>query len=398
MVSEPVLVLFCGGLGGSPIEETLAQALRACARDTLDEALVTGAYAKAILVLDPPTAAAFGPAPPYVEIDIDATSRPFHFGARLAEVIQRHQLERPVYIGCGLPLVKADELAAIATTLAVSEATVVSNNYFSADLVGFVPGSAIAGLELPDNDRILPRFLTQNGLVHQALPRTMANQFDLDTPGDLAILAYAGGAGPNLTAWLAANQIDTAPVARAARMFTDRMAVVMVAGRISTDVLHYLQSETASQTRLYSEERGMQAAGRDISGEARSLLAYHIQAVGIERFFNQLPEMSDAAFIDTRPIFAHLGLHLSRADRFLSDSLQPKGISDPWLRDFTAAAREAVIPIVLGGQSLVTAGLQMLSEAAWRAHDQLEGIDYKAKGRAATEQQATSNKQQEADP
>jgi hypothetical protein len=394
MTADPVLVLFCGGLGGSPIEETLAGALRACARDTLDEALATGAYAKAILVLDPQTAAALGPPPANVEVDIDETSRPFHFGRRLAEVIQRHELERPVYIGCGLPLVKGDELAAIATTLANSEAAVVSNNYFSADLVGFVPGSAVAGLELPDNDRILPRFLTlQCDLVHQALPRTMANQFDLDTPGDLAILAYAGGAGPNLTGWLAANPIDTAPIAGAARMFTDRMAVVMVAGRISTDVLHYLQSETASQTRLYSEERGMQAAGRDVSGEARSLLAYHLQAVGIERFFNQLPEMCDAAFLDTRPIFAHLGLRPSRADRFLSDSLQPKGISDPWLRDFTAAAREAVIPVVLGGQSLVTAGLQMLSEAAWRAHDQLEGIDYKAKGRASsTEHQAPGNK------
>src|SRR5687768_18567443 len=122
MVAEPVLVLFCGGLGGSPIEETLAGALRACARDTLDEALATGAYAGAILVLDPPTAATFGPVPANVQVDIDETSRPFHFGGRLAEVVKRYQLERPVYIGCGMPLIKADELTAIATTLAASEA------------------------------------------------------------------------------------------------------------------------------------------------------------------------------------------------------------------------------------------------------------------------------------
>jgi hypothetical protein len=63
--------------------------------------------------------------------------------------------------------------------------------------------------------------------------------------------------------------------------------------------------------------------------------------------------------------------------------MQPEGISDPWLSDFTAAAREAPIPVVLGGSSLVGAGVQLLSEAAWREKDRL-GEDYKAYGRAAT--------------
>jgi hypothetical protein len=384
MIEEPYLVLFCGGFGETPAEAAFGAALRECALDTLAEALATGAYAGAVFVADEATALRLaGRLPSGVELDVDPPGEAFHLGRRLTEVINRFELSRPVYLGCGLPLIKGDELAAVAGALAASELCVVSNNFYSADLCGFVPGSVVKDLALPDNDRILPRLLSQEGgLTSRPLPRTMANQFDLDTPGDLAVLAYAGGAGPRLQSHIEAAPIDKTRIARAAWSFTDHDAVVLVAGRISTDVLHYLQSETASQTRLYSEERGMQAMGRDLSGEARSLLAYHLQAVGMNRLFDELAEMATAAFIDTRPIFAHLGLKTSRADRFASDALEPWLVSDPWLRDFTAAAREAPLPVVLGGQSLVTAGLQLLSEAAWRERDRREA-EYKARGRAA---------------
>jgi hypothetical protein len=383
MRPEPTLVLFCGGLGGSPVEDTLADALYENALDTLDQALSTGAYGGAILVADAAAAQRLATRlPAKVELDVDPADAPFHFGKRLKDVVLRYGLERPVYIGCGLPLIKGDELAAVASALNAAEAAVVANNYFSADLVGMVPGAVVRDLNLPDNDRMVPRVLVQErGLDNRALPRTIANQFDIDTPGELAILAYAGGAGKRLTAWLEAHPIDTNRIAKAAWCFTDRDAVVLVSGRVSSDALHYLQSETASQTRLYSEERGMQAIGRDLSGEARSLLAFHVQAVGFARFFDELSQMCTAAFIDTRPIFAHMGLQPLRQDRFLSDTLQPEGIANAWIRGFTAAARDARIPVVFGGQCLVTSGVRLLSEAAWREHDKVSKA-YKAAGRA----------------
>ncbi len=382
-VSEPFLVLFCGGMGGSPVEDTLGAALRECALDTLDEALATGAYAGAVVVADEDAARFLERRlPSGVRLDVDAPREAFHLGRRLSEVVTRYDLERPVYTGCGLPLIKGDELAAVAAVLSGADLAVVSNNYFSADMCGFVPGSVVRDLDLPDNDRILPRFLVQQGgLINQALPRTISNQFDIDTPGDLAVLAYAGGAGPRLTAWLADNPVDTERLRNAAKLFTDNQAVVLVSGRVGPDVFAYLTSETACQTRLFSEERGMQAVGRDVSGEARTMLAFHMQAVGVERFFAELGEMANAAFIDTRPIFAHMGLQPSRPDRFLSDALAPAAISDPWVRQLTAAAREAPVPVVLGGQSLVTSGVQLLAEAAWREHDKLEA-EWKAHGRA----------------
>jgi len=374
-VEEPALLVFCGGMSGSPAEDAFAEALRGCALDTLEEASGTGAFGKLLLVADEVSAAALaGRLPRGVEVDIDRPGEAFHFGRRLSDVVTRLGLERPVYAGCGLPLIKGDELAAVATALRQHDKAVVANNFFSADLIGFVPGSAVQRVTLPDNDRIVPRLLRdEGGLENRSLPRTIANQFDLDTPGDLAILAYAGGAGPNLQRLIDASSIETGRLERASRLFTDRDAEVVVAGRVGTQTWQYLESETACRVRMFAEERGLQAAGRDVNGQARSLLAFHLQSVGMQRFFQDLAQLGQAAFIDTRPLFAHMGLKPSRPDRFLSDAMQPEGIEDAWVRDFTAAACEAPIPVVLGGSSLVGSGVQLLSEAAWRRHDKETG-------------------------
>lgn len=113
----------------------------------------------------------------------------------------------------------------------------------------------------------------------------------------------------------------------------------------------------------------MRAAGRDGSGDARSLLAFHMRDVGTRRFFAELGELADVACLDTRPIMAHLGVTASRADRFWSDLGCPECIQDSFLREFTEAAREAPIPVLLGGHSLVAGGLMLLTEAAWREDD-----------------------------
>ena len=109
--------------------------------------------------------------------------------------------------------------------------------------------------------------------------------------------------------------------------------------------------------------------GRDASGEARSLLAFHLQEVGCERFFAEFAELADAACIDTRPLLAHLRIVASREDRFLSDLGRPEEIEDAFLKEFTQAANDAPIPVLLGGHSLIAGGLMLLNEAAWREED-----------------------------
>jgi hypothetical protein len=46
-------------------------------------------------------------------------------------------------------------------------------------------------------------------------------------------------------------------------------------------------------------------------------------------------------------------------DRFASDLLLPARIEDPWLRELTAAAVDAPIPVLLGGHTLVGPGLRL---------------------------------------
>lgn len=375
MIRDPILILFCGGMNGSPAEDGFAEALQECSLDMLEEAVASGVYAGQIVIADRTSAEALeGRLPAHTEVDVDRPGEPFHIGRRIKEVVTRYELERPVYAGSGLPLIKASDLAQVAKTLGESEKAVVANNFFSADLIGFVPGSVVEQIDLPNNDRIIPRLMRDEaGLENKSLARTMENQFDLDTPGDLAILAGAGGAGPNLQRHIDGLGIDLSRLERASRLFTDRAAEVVVAGRVGTQTWQYLESETASRVRLFAEERGLQAAGRDVNGKARSLLGFHLKSVGPRRFFQDLAEMGQAAFIDTRPLLAHMRLRVSRADRFLSDVMQAAGIVDPWLGEFTAAACEAPIPVVLGGRSLVASGVQLLSEAAWRRHDEETG-------------------------
>jgi hypothetical protein len=45
-------------------------------------------------------------------------------------------------------------------------------------------------------------------------------------------------------------------------------------------------------------------------------------------------------------------------------------VEQPYLREFTHAAVEAPLPVILGGHSLVSGGLMLLTEAAWKAEDQ----------------------------
>ena len=367
MSQLPVLIVFLGGMRGSPIEDELGRALAESALDLIEEALATDAFELALLVADNDSLATRLPSG--VELDLD--SEPFHFGKRLADVIGKRRIERPLYVGAGgVPLQRGSDLAAIAQRLSGSENVVISNNYFSADLVAFTPGDAISRIDLPDADNFLPRLLhDQAGLVSEALPRSSATQFNIDSPADLAILKMCGGAGPRLTEYLVSFQARTEPYEQLMTRLVDPKAEVVVAGRVGSAAWAYLERETACRIRLFSEERGMQAAGRDGPGVARSLLAFHLRDVGMPKFFQQLAELGDVACIDTRPMLSHLGIDASRPDRFNSDLGCSEQIENPFLREFTQAAVEAPLPVILGGHSLVSGGLMLLTEAAWREED-----------------------------
>jgi hypothetical protein len=79
-----------------------------------------------------------------------------------------------------------------------------------------------------------------------------------------------------------------------------------------------------------------------------------------------LAELGDAAAVDTRVLLAHRlgadeGGWPSAEDRFASDLLLAERIEDPWLRALTASARDAAIPVLLGGHTLVGPGLRLVA-------------------------------------
>lgn len=360
------LVVFLGGQGPGHAEQIVATARWAASLDSIDTALSTGAYTRAILVTDGQAQQPDNPA-----VTVDADAGPYHFGRRLAGVIRQHGLRSVVYMGGGsLPLLSTEEFGAIA--LAAGEGRGVTNNAYSSDLVAFSVSErvldVIAGV---DRDNSLSRALAeQAGLQVEPLGRTPSTQMDIDSPTDLAVLSLTGQGGTRLRAYLGALGLDPSPYQRVLPLFTDTRAQIVVAGRVGSQAWQYLERETACRVRLFAEERGMEAEGRAADGTARSLLGFFLASAGRERFFAALAELGDAAFIDTRVLLAHNRLETSAEDRFLSDLGRWREIGEPFLRDFTRAAAEARIPVLLGGHSLMSGGLMALNEHAWGLRDE----------------------------
>src|SRR5688572_10497216 len=87
---------------------------------------------------------------------------PFHLGQELAAIARERGLERICCIGAGAgALLNAQDLRAMREELEAAEGLVLSNNYYSADLVAFTPASALDAIALPATDNPLPRLLHQ---------------------------------------------------------------------------------------------------------------------------------------------------------------------------------------------------------------------------------------------
>jgi hypothetical protein len=136
-----------------------------------------------------------------------------------------------------------------------------------------------------------------------------------------------------------------------------------VVGRVSAAAWAALERATRCWVRVFAEERGMRASGRQERGEVRSLLADYLELVGIEGFFAELEELAEGVLFDNRVILAARGLWPSASDRFNSDLYRWDEIEEPFLRRLTRAAAEARVPVVMGGHSVVSGGLMALVEA-----------------------------------
>ncbi len=360
------LLIMTGGSQESEVERMVALARQAITLDTVEKALRVGAINRIIVSTNSPSLAEDLQGLS-VLIEMDAAGQTFHFGCRLRELIEKYDIDKLFYMGGGSgALLSEGQMERIAHNLLSADELLITNNFYSTDFAAFTPAHIISSIEPPATDNELGWLLGEDmGLKNISLPRTAATQLDIDTPTDLMTLKPHPALDHHTKHYLESLDLDISHIERALKLFTDRDAEVLVAGRVGAATWTYLEREMACRVRLFAEERGMRASGRQAQGEARSLLGFYLAEVGIEKFFATLAELGQAAFIDSRVIFAHRGLWPSAADRFHSDLRRPGKIGDPFVRRFTEAAIEAPIPIVLGGHSLVSGGLYALIEAAW---------------------------------
>jgi hypothetical protein len=194
---------------------------------------------------------------------------------------------------------------------------------------------------------------------------------DIDSPLDLLLVDGAQGAPADLPL---PGGAEAGPVrgrlAALRALALDPGGELLVAGRMASADLRWLERETRSRTRALIEERGLRTAaagalvGRPNRRPARSILGLLLDRDGPGSLGRHAAVMCDGALLDSRVLLAHrLGADERRwppaEDRFASDLLLADHVRDPWLAELTAAAAVASVPILLGGHGLVGPGARL---------------------------------------
>jgi hypothetical protein len=284
------------------------------------------------------------------------------FGERLRGLAAELGSGGLVVLGSGaIPLATASDRRELVAAAASDAPLAHANNRYSADVIAISRARSV--LERApdlDTDNALPRWLEEVAGV-AVTDRRMRRRLgvDIDGPLDLVLL------GDRWASRLHDSEVE--PVSRALervrRVSADPAAELLVAGRVSASSLPWLERHTASRTRALVEERGLRTR-RPGQRPAASVLGALLDVEGPSTLGTQLARLADAAIVDTRVLLAHrFGADESgwpiAEDRFASDLLLPDRIADPWLRELTASAAAAPIPVALGGHTLVGPGLPL---------------------------------------
>jgi hypothetical protein len=280
-----------------------------------------------------------------------------------------------IVLGSGsIPLARAADLRRFVEVAAGPGGHALANNRYSADVVAISRAADLAELPPLPVDNALPRWLEERaGVAVTDLRSRWRLGVDVDTPLDLLLL----GLGRSLAVADAAQNLHaTAPLigerlAALSDILTNRRAELLVAGRVSTTTLRWLESGVACRVRALVEERGLRAASRLAQSGAttgcrppRSVLGELLDRDGPESLARTVATLADAAVIDTRVLLAHRhgadeAAWPAPEDRFASDLLLPATIADPWLRALTESAIASDLPILLGGHTAVNGGLRL---------------------------------------
>lgn len=299
---------------------------------------------------------------------------------------ERRPLEAIGYAGAGsLALAEDDLLEALASPI---PGEVVGNNRYSTDafvVAGEPSGpldldAALTALEACSTDNAAVHCLEAAGFAVRDLAAGAWARFDVDTPLDLALLRLAtqlpGTRRPDglVAAFLemaslpGGRSLELPRFEQVGSVLRNREAQLVVAGRVPSSALAYLETESACRVRCFVEERGMRSA-RD--APPRSLLADWVERLGPADLVAELASLGDAVILDSRVLMAARAGTSDAAgwppaeERFASDFLDAIPVATPWLAELTEAAAASSVPFLLGGHALISDGLRILVDAAW---------------------------------
>jgi hypothetical protein len=297
------------------------------------------------------------------------------FGARLRWIVRdAARGSGVVVLGSGaVPMATAADRRAFVEVAATDAPVALANNRYSADIVAVACAERLLGLPDLPADNALPRWLDEvAGFEVRDLRRRWRLAFDIDGPLELVLLQRR----PDHKGVDLASVLER--LAQVAAVAADRRAELVVAGRVSTATLGWLERDVAARVRALVEERGLRAASVLARAEAvppgrppASVLGLLLERDGPGSLGPHLERLGEAAVVDSRVLLAHRFGTDERGwpraeDRFASDLLLADRVRHPWLRELTESAVAARIPILLGGHSVVGPGLRLaLRSGRW---------------------------------
>ncbi len=365
MDKDPTLIILHGGQGAGEAERLMAEAKIAVARKNTLYALEAG-FSRVIISTDTPDY--FMGLGDNVSVAPNQKKGNVDFQDLVYSLIEGYSITLPVLMGSGaVPLLGIQGFKEIIQKFESTAPFVITNNFFSSDLIGWQPIDAFKNIGSVERDNNLPRLLRDTGnCTPIVLSKSISTQFDLDTPADLCVLTLWEKTSQGLRKQT--QQKDLLPLKqyrKAMPAFCNSEAEIAILGRVGSNVWQYLEQETACRIRIISEERGLAASER----KARSIAGYLLEEIGPSRFIQMIETLGDVIVIDTRVLIEHLKLKTTREERFQSDLMAYQKISNSLLGELTEAAVKSKKPILLGGHNLVSNGLIGLSEQAWIEND-----------------------------
>ena len=294
-------------------------------------------------------------------------THPFHFGRTLASLVGDLGFTELGYFG-GASAPLADESTLVSWRGQARELPpdgVLVNNLHSTDWAILRDARRLIPLadRLPTDNPMGWVLREEGGVVLEATP-TVASRTDFDTPGDLALISHHPALGARLRHALS-------PIPDGLRQRVEKLEEIVLTpassvallGRVSEIAWREMVTRAQVWARVYAEERGMRASGRQQRGEVRSLIADLVDESGPGAFVERLERMVQAAVWDTRVWMARRGDWPSSGDRMAADLGWAEAVEDPRLRRLTEAVAAAEIPILTGGHGVVSGSLVAFLES-----------------------------------